>query len=352
MTAARPSRRLRPRDERPSLADVAAHARVSTATVSRVLNASGPVSDDLRERVGASVEALRYMPNAAARTLASRRSHTVGVIVPTIANSIFSPGVEAMQARAAREGVSVLIATSNYDIEREFAELRMLVARGVDGLVLVGRWHHPDVPDFCAEHRVPYVCQGAYEVNGRHPMVGFDNAKAMHAVTRHLLDLGHRRIALLSGVSRHNDRVFDRRAGVATALAQAGFSLPDDHIVECRYDVAEARDAMRHMLHLDPRPTAVLCMNDVLASGALFECLAQGVAVPREMSIVGFDDFAFSAHLHPALSTIRVPTDRMGEAAIEHLLARIAGRPVEHAIEIPVEFISRDSVAPPLREAA
>jgi LacI family transcriptional regulator len=338
-------RRRSPRRPRVHLTEVARAAEVSTATVSRALNSPERVSAEVRARVLGAAERLGYRPNPAARALAADRTHTVGAIVPTIGNSIFAPGIEAIQNRLEAADYSLLLAMSDYDPAAELRHARALIARGVDGLILIGRDHSDELRAAVARAGIPCVVQGAYATNGHFPCVGFDNYAAFRLAIAHLLVLGHRRVAVLSGVSRDNDRVRDRVRAARDALAEAGSPLADTAIVESRYDVREARAATRRLLALDPRPTAIACINDVLALGALFECAAAGVRVPDQISIVGFDDFDFAAQMQPALTTIRVPVVEMGEGAADYLLDRFAGRTPPFARRLDVELVVRGSTA-------
>jgi len=339
------NRRRRAGSNAIALSDVARAAGVSTASVSRALNTPELVSEDVRAAVQAAVTRLGYIRHSAARALASRRSMTIGAVVPTIVNSIFSAGVEAIERRLEEAGYALLIATSDYSLERELRQVRILLERGVDGVILVGRYHRPELAQMLHERAVPYVCQGAYAADGP-PCVGFDNHAAMASMAEYVLGLGHRRIAMLAGIAADNDRVIDRIAGARAALNRAGLDFVPGGLVEARYDVAEARLAMKRLLALRPRPTAVLCVNDVLALGALFEARAEGVAVPAELSITGFDDFDFARNVEPPLTTLRVPTAEMGRGAAEQLLQRLMGQSPPHARLVPTMIIPRGTTGP------
>lgn len=337
----------RDRSPRVSLADVARRAGVSTATVSRVINNVGQVRADTRQKVESVARALDYAPNSFARALASQRSHTIGVIVPSLRGSIFASGVEAMQRHAQSCGYSVLLACCDYDLDRELALARGLVARGVDGLILVGFLHHDDLAPMLQRRGIPFVIQGSWRRRTPHPCVGFDNVAAMEIGARHLLDLGHRRIAVIAGISAGNDRVQDRLIGIRTALAGAGVSLSPDRVIESPYELGAARAAMRQLLGSGERPTAVICINDVLAHGALLECQAACLDIPGQVSVIGFDDLDFAEHVHPALTTIRVPTGEMGAKAVDELLARVDGRQAPRRLApMKLQLVVRGSTAP------
>jgi len=345
----------------PTLRDVARAAGVSTATVSRAFNRPDTVREGLRQRVRAAGEQLRYIPNDAARALVSQRSLVLGAIVPSIDNAIFAQGVAAIQARAEASGYGLLLAACDYDLDRELAQARTMVGRGVEALVLVGTRHRPALRELLHEHAIPYVCQGAFAPEEDPHCVGFDNRRAGMLVARYLLALGHRRIGMIAGRRRDNDRAEGRLAGVHAVLAEVGLLPPlptvlagepppietceSSWLVESSYAFDAARAAARTLLSRPARPTALICGNDILALGALRECQSLGLAVPGQVSITGFDDLALAGQATPALTTIRVATSVMGEAAAEYLLAGLAGRPAI-ATEIPFKLVIRASTGP------
>lgn len=334
------------------LADVARLARVSTATVSRALTLPDKVKPATAARVRQAVQALGYVAHGAARALASRRTRTVGAVIPTLDNAIFANTTHALQRTLDEAGYTLLLASHEFDAEVEARVTRALIERGVDGLVLLGTTHHPSVFRMIDMHQIPYVLTWALDPSGRHPCVGFDNRTAAIRVARHLLDLGHREFATISGVTAGNERAAERLEGVREALAERGFTLSPQRLVEKPYTLAAGREGLREVLRAAPRPTAVICGNDVLAIGALAECHALGIAVPREISVTGFDDMEIAAVVTPALTTVRFPTAELGAYAAQHLLARLAGRAVESCTELPVELVVRGSTAPPPARSA
>lgn len=331
----------------PTIADVARRARVSTATVSRVANAPDSVRPELRTRVDAAIRDLGYMPHAGARTLKSRRTGTVGAIFPTVDNAIFAKATDALQRRLAESGYQLLIATSDYNPDVEESQALNLLARGVDALLLCGDRQRPALLKRLRDRGVPVVHVMSWPLTRGQLGVGFDNARAMGQVIRYLLDLGHRHIAMLAGVTRDNDRAAARLRGVREALSAARLPLPDSHVIECRYQLATAREGLRRLMAASPRPTAIVCGNDVLAFGALLEAQRMGIEVPRELSIVGFDDLELASHVHPALTTVRVPAETMWRRAAHCALAPLQGEPPEAGGEVEVSLVVRDSTAPP-----
>jgi LacI family transcriptional regulator len=329
------------------LADVAQFARVSTATVSRALTCPDKVKPATAARIRQAVQALGYVAHGAARALASRRTHTIGAVIPTLDNAIFANTAHALQKTLDDAGYTLLLASHEFDAEVEARVTRALIERGVDGLVLLGATHHPSVMRMLDAQQIPYVLTWALDASGRHPCVGFDNRAAAIRVANYLLDLGHRQFAMISGVTEGNERAAERLAGVRQALSDHGMALATGRVVEKPYTLTAGREGLREVLRETPRPTAVICGNDVLAIGALAECHAHGIAVPREISVTGFDDLEMSAVVTPALTTVHFPTAELGTYAAQHLLARIAGKPFEARVELPVELVVRGSTAPP-----
>ena len=335
----------------PTISDVARRARVSTATVSRVVNASDGVRGELRARVEAAIAQLGYVPHAGARTLKSRRTGTVGAVFPTVDNAIFAQAIDALQRRLAEDDHQLLIATSGYDPAVEEGQALNLLARGADALVLCGCAQRPALLARLRARGVPVVHVMTWPLPPGLAGVGFDNARAMAQVVRYLLDLGHRRIAMLAGLTRDNDRAAARVRGAREAMAAAGLALPPQRLVECPYALAEARQGLRQLLQAAPAPTAVVCGNDVLALGALLEAAHLGLQVPGELSIVGFDDLELASHLQPALTTVHVPAEAMWRRAAERALALARGDPAGPDHEVEVALVVRGSTAPPGRRA-
>ncbi len=333
----------------PTVQDVARAAGVSTATVSRALNLPDNVRPALRGKVLAAVERLGYVAHAGARAMSLRRSGTVGVVVPTIDNAIFARGLQAFQSRLAQAGQVVLLAFSDYDPAQEEAQVQALLARGVDALALTGVSQRPELLVRLAQRGLPWVHTGAFPAPAGAACVGFRNREAMARAVQYLLDLGHRRFGMVAGITAHNDRAADRVAGVQGALAGAGLRLAPRHLAESAYTVAEARAATRRVLLASAagtRPTALLCGNDVLAFGAMLECAAQGLAVPSDVSVVGFDDLDLAREWTPGLTTVHVPTETMWTLAADYLLARLSDGQVEPLQrEIGVELVVRGSTA-------
>jgi LacI family transcriptional regulator len=332
------------------LGDVARRAGVSTASVSRVLNDPDRVSVRIRTRVEAAIAELGYVPHGAARALASRRTRIVGAIVPTLDNAIFAACINALQRRLTRSAHTLLIACSEYDPVEEFHEARALIGRGIEGIMLVGTRHDKRLYELLDNRRIPFVNTWTYAGDAPHSCIGFDNRRAAAQITEHLLALGHRRIAMVAGETRHNDRAEARVQGVRAALAAQGLPLPPEYLIEQPYGIREGRAALRQFWQLPERPTAVIGGNDVLAFGVLLEAIAQGVPVPGALSVTGFDDLPLASHIQPPLTTVHVPSARLGTLAAEYLLARIEGQQPLARHELEVGLVVRATTAPPPKD--
>jgi LacI family transcriptional regulator len=331
------------------LADVARLAGVSAASVSRALSQPKLVSATTRARVEAAARELHYVPHGSARALRSRRTHVVGAVIPALGNTLYAKSMHALQKSLEAGGYTLLLACHEFDLKTELKAVHSLLERGIDGLILVGTEHEAELFSLLADRDIPYVLTWALDASGRRPCVGFDNRVAAGRVADYLVDIGHREIAVISGIIAGNDRARERLAGVRDALDARGIALPPARVIEQPYTLDAGRKAMNFLLDLTPRPTAVMCANDVLAMGAVMECRVRGVTVPAAMSVTGFDDMEAASILTPALTTVRVPMHELGHAAARQLLARIEGEAVAPTIELAVDLIVRGTTAPPPR---
>ena len=347
-----PARRTRRRRQghpgfKPTVEDIAVAAGVSTATVSRVLNKPDSVSQQLREKVLAEVSRLGYVPSGAARALASNRSYTVGAVIPTLNNAIFAAGVAAFEAALTSNGYTLLVTVSNYDHFHEVEHVRRLLERGVDALMLVGLDHHDDVWRLLDTSKCPAAAIWGHQDNPPIPCLGFDNAGAAGVIVNHLAGLGHKRIGMVAGISQGNDRARARRQGVEQTLKQHGLACDSRLFVEKPYSHQDGRDGLSELMAHSEPPTAIVCGNDVLAMGAMFEARDRGVAVPYDLSMVGFDNLPITEHLSPALTTIDVPSADIGTATAEAILHHLTdGTPIASRV-FPAPFLLRNTTARP-----
>ncbi len=331
----------------PTLLDVARAAGVSTATVSRCLNKESTVAEATRAKVMRAVEELGYTPNFNARAIAAKRSHTIGAIIPTMENAIFARGLQAFQEALHDLGYTLLVSSSAYQPDLEAQQVKALVARGADGLLLIGYERDQSVYDYLARRNVPTVLAWAFSAEQNLTAVGFDNRAAMAELADHVIALGHRRIAYVSGIIAGNDRARSRLAGVHDALEKAGMAPSDMPVIERHYAIEDGAEAFETHMQSDVRPTVVMCGNDVLAAGALAKAKQMGLRVPEDVSITGFDDIELAKILDPPLTTVHVPHRKMGRTAAEILIEMVEGRTGCITRELQVEIAMRGSLAPP-----
>ena len=325
---------------------VAAAAKVSTATVSRALNRPETVSPALKEKIHAVIKKLGYIPNAGARSLMLKRSGTIGAIVPTLDNAIFAQGLSEFQRQLNQSGHQLLVASSNYDPNIEATQITNLLTRGVEGIVLFGISQHREALKLMRTRNIPYIHVGSLAAPLNGYTSGFDNAEAIKLGVKHLLDHGHKHFGMLSGITANNDRAQDRVAGTLALLAEKKIYLKPEMIVECRYELQEARLGLKKLLLNNPKITAIICGQDVLALGALLEAQKQGIKVPKDLSIVGFDDLEISRHLLPSLTTIHIDAIGMWAQAANHLISQINGVDnLPKKIKANVNLVIRESTA-------
>ena len=327
--------------------DVAQRASASIASVSRALNTPDAVRPELRQRIDAAITELGYIPDAAARALSSRRSRTIGAIIPTVDNAMFARGIEALQGYLSIEGYLLLLATSGYDPEVEQRQAQNMVSRGVDGLILRGDVHTEGLRRLLQTQRIPFVNVGVYHPDKPYPCVGADNERAAFRACEYLIGLGHRRIGMVAALSRHNDRAAARTVGVRRALAAHGLELDPRWYIEVPYRLDDARQGARTLLTSPDKPQALICGNDVIAYGVLLEAERRGLQVPRDLSVMGFDDLEWSRHLRPSLTTMHLPTDEVWTRAGTYLVDTLSGRPAALHHEVDASLVVRESTAPP-----
>ncbi len=294
---------------------------------------------------------LGYTPHFGGRALAANRTNTVGVVIPTMASAIFALGLQSLQEELSAHDVTLLVATSHYDPALELKQIRTLLSRGVDGLVLIGEARPDDAYQLLGGRRIPYVLLWNHRENCAHAAVGFDNRLAARRMAARVLERGHRRIAMVAGMTAWNDRAADRIEGVREALSAKGLSLEPPFLVEAPYTVAASARAAGQLLALSQQPTALICGNDVQAAGALAAARMAGLKVPDDVSVVGFDDIELASAVDPPLTTVHVPHHRMGRAAARRLLALIGTGDAGTNILLETTIIERASLAAPRRGA-
>lgn len=337
--------------ERVTIVDVARHAQVALGTVSNVLNHPDRVSTPTRARVLRSIDELGYVRSEPARALRAGRSRTIGLVVLDMRNPFFTDLGRGAQDAASAAGLLVVLCNTDERPDQEESHLASLAELGPLGVLVVPSDTETSRYDVLSRQRVPFVFVDRAVDAPIACSVGVDDRAGARAAVAHLVALGHREIALVVG-PRRLAQVQDRVAGAQAAVSEAG--LPDStlSLVECpALTFDDGRDAARRMLGWPRRPTAVFCANDLMALGVLQVVTQHGIAVPGELSIVGYDDIEFAGAAAIPLTSVRQPSARMGEVAVRLLLDEVTDsdqeRPHEHQhVEFVPELVVRASSGP------
>ena len=330
-----------------TIREVARRAGVSTATVSRALNRPEKVRPETRERVLQAVRETHFVFDGIAASMISRRSRTIGLIIPTITNSIYAASTQSIQHTAQAAGYTVLLGVSEFSPRMEADLAQRLLERRVDGLILTGGNHDQSLIEKMQTNGVPFLITWKLMRAKDWPSVSFDNYKAAWSAVEFLVSLGHRRVGLICGRTDVNDRALDRRQAFEDCLKRHGLAVDPSLIYERDFEMEEGASAMSAMLDTPEPPTAVFCANDIQAIGALSQCRERGLSVPGDISIIGFDDLPVTSYTRPKLTTVRVPAHDMGRRAAEIMIASIERQIPLQSVELNTELIARETTAPP-----
>ncbi|MFP5354149.1 MAG: LacI family DNA-binding transcriptional regulator [Gemmatimonadota bacterium] len=332
-----------------TIKDVARRAGVSVATVSRVLNKSGPVSPEAAQRIREAADALHYVPHGGARSLITSKTSTIGVLLPDLYGGFFSELIRGIDQTAQQHGYHLLISGSHNRKAEMEAAMRAMRGR-TDGLIAMS-------PHFDAATLVqnlppslPVILLSCQAWGEDHQVIAIDNAGGAEAMVRHLVALGHRRIAMVMGEEGHFD-TGERLQGYRRALMEAGIAPDAAYEVQGDFSEASGHRAVQELLALAERPTAIFCANDSMAIGGLCAVMDAGLRVPADITVVGFDDIPLAQYLSPPLTSVHVPIFEMGERAATRLIAALKGEPVSERRHerLPTRLVVRSSCAPPPR---
>lgn len=329
-------------NERPSVRSLASKTGLSVATISRVLNNSGDVSDSTRLRVKQAMKESGYVPNSAARALSTRRTRTIGAVLPTLSASIFSRFIDAMEDRLAHHGYALVVATTRNDPKKEGVRARELLDMGAEGLVLSGAGQIDSLLTLLSNADVPTICSSIHRTGNGLVAIGYDNAHVADQAIEYLHSLGHTRIAVIHGPVKNNDRTQLRLEGIQTSSKLLGVSV--DYF-DTTMDIEGGSIIAKKVLQKPLQFSAVLCLSDVIALGFLFEANRRKIAIPKALSLMGFDDLEWASLSHPTLTTIRLPTGRMGSHIADALVGKLEHGNKLKSLTLTATIVERESTA-------
>jgi len=302
--------------------DVAERAGVSVTTVSHVINETRPVSDELRERVLAAVDELGYQPNVLARSLRRGETHTIGMIVPDSANPFFAEVARGVEDTSFEQGYNVILCNSDGDLDKELLYANVLAEKQVDGILFVAAGVSTEHIHGLQRRRMPLVVVDREIPDAAVDSVLTDNAHGGRLATRHLLELGHRRIGCVTGPSDVTPSA-ERVTGYRWALDKDGIPVDEALVVKGDFQYKSGYQAAYQLLAMNDPPTAIFACNDLMAVGATRAAIELGWQVPTDLSVVGFDDVRLASFANPPLTTIVQPKYEMGVVAATMLLERL-----------------------------
>ena len=310
-----------------TVADIARKAGVSIMTVSRVINHKGDVSPATRRRVQQIVNRMRYRPSGIARSLVTRHSGTIGLVIPDVSNPFFADVALGAEHVAGAEGYNIYLCNTEEDPQRELTVVSSLEEKRVDGLVLFSRLDTRQLAEVVERHAAVVLINRQMPKKSMTPALGavrLDDVLGGRLAVRHLLERGHRAIGCLAGPpTSHSGR--DRARGYRETMAEAGAKADPAWECTCAPTVEGGQAATRTLLTAHPELTALFCFNDLVAVGALHACAELKRNVPRQLAVVGYDDIPLAALVTPPLTTCRAPRYELGAEAVRMLLNRIRG---------------------------
>jgi LacI family repressor for deo operon, udp, cdd, tsx, nupC, and nupG len=333
------------------IADVARLAGVSTATVSRVLADPGKVRPKTRDLVTEAVRRSGYTPNSIARNLRTRRTMTVLVVVPNLANPVFAQILRGIDAELVQSGYGLIIGSLDNCIEREARYVGLALSRQIDGIILMSGRIPTGGKRAMSEAGLPMVAMCAAIPDAGVPNVVVEDREAGRAAVRHLTDLGHRRLGYISGPPG-NIIEGERFAGFLSGIAEAGLTEEDFVRWEGRFLFSAGVKAAEAYLHLKNRPTGIFASCDESAIGFIKTVRAAGVRVPEDVSVVGFDGIELADYVEPTLTTFQQPLHELGRAGAGVLLRLIRNeaKPEDWNVRLPLAFLERDTTGPALND--
>lgn len=309
-----------------TISDIAKEAGVSISTVSRVMNNTKAVSDELKEKVYKVIEKNNYTPNIHAQSLTTKKTDIIGVVIPDISNSVFGAITKGINSICSKEGYTLMVCESGGEQEREIKLLNALEEKQIDGVIFSGVYVDEKMVDIMQKKDYPVVLvqQEANMKNTPLDTVTCENVQAIYDVVKSYYEMGHKRIAYLGGPEYDYSSGQLRLSGYKNAMDELGLDIPDSYIQQVEFSFNGGYEGMRKIYEESKElPTAVVAGGDVIAVGAIQFLNDNGIGVPEKISVIGFDDLEFSTYMSPKLSTVRIPYFEEGEKAAGILFDRI-----------------------------
>lgn len=334
------------RRARPTIHDVAKAADVSIATVSRALNSPDSVRPELRERVMAAASALDYMVDSVGKALRRQRTQIVSTMLPMLADPLFSVIASAIQETLQEHGYLGFVQPTGFDNRNLYDRAKQLIERGTEGLIIFGRIDDDRLINYARAHDFPLLSVYSYSQDHPIPSIGFDNYLATQQLMEVLQTLGHSRVAMISGSEQGNDRQESRIRAFRDINRQMGQEAVIE-IIDVGFDVPDGGSALRKIMDRHPETTALVCNRDVIAFSVMVEARRLGIRVPEDISLTGFDDIDYAALFDPALTTVAVPSEKIGRAAANAMISHLNAGTALNSRRFETEVILRKSSGRP-----
>lgn len=330
-----------------TIKDVAKKAGVSISTVSRVINSSKPVSNEIHQKVTQVIKEMGYTPNPVARSLVMKKSQLIGVVVPDIANYVLGEALNGIEEVGKIYGYDIILCNSYGELEQEIKYLNLLKTKQVEGIVFMTRKLKPELVEYLKNINIPIVLINRYLDKLAIPSVSIDNFMASYEMTSYLIKNGHKKIALIRNSISQDDFGLNQYKGYEKALKENGLEVDERLVRYGDYKLERSYEIVNEFIEKDLLPTAIFAASDLMAIGAINCLLDQGYEVPKDVSVVGFNDSKLASIYRPNLTVIHQPMYDIGAVAIRMIVKKINGEEEtdSNVVTLPHSLIERDSSA-------
>ncbi|MCK8060451.1 MULTISPECIES: LacI family DNA-binding transcriptional regulator [unclassified Fusibacter] len=326
-----------------AIKDIAKLAGVSKATVSRVLNDSKPVSQEVRDRVMKVIEETNYRPSSLARSLSIKETRIIGVIIPDISNPVFSKMLNGIESRAIEDNYTVFLCNTRYDFDMELRYIDLMREKEVDGIIMAAFHYSEEMTERLKQFGKPIVMVSFDSEHWNYPKVVIDNHAAAYEMTSYLIKTGRKKIAMIHGPFNDFNTGLARYKGYASALQEQHLTQSDSLHYQGNYKYETGFSGAKYLIENNKDLDAIFCANDEMAFGAIKALTQDGYRVPEDVAVTGFDDIDFAKLFSPSLTTVRQDFELRGASAVALVLDQIAGKPTAEKIVHDYELIIRES---------